>query len=219
MSVFNLQTKKVICAIIFGYERGVNVDYSVRAISFDEFKPIYDERMMVDFPDNERRSVRSIRRMFRHSKYEVYVLEKENHVYGYACLIKDEGENIALLDYYAIDKAHRSEGLGSVFLQLLKQTLSYQGLLIESERPNDTEISEEIHIRERRIDFYLRNDAKMTHYYWDAFGVGYHLLWLPIDEDNDRREYVAKIPEFYRSAMPGYYVRKHTSLIENKESK
>ncbi|MBK2402712.1 GNAT family N-acetyltransferase [Erysipelothrix rhusiopathiae] len=191
---------------------GINVDYEIKELDYEAFIPIYNNFMINDFPDDELRSLHSIKRMFKDGRYSVLVMVEDERVLAYANFITDEDERVALLDYYAVTQARRGQGIGTLFLQKIRETLDVDGLLIESERPDKAETEDDRIIRTKRIDFYEQNDSVVTEYTWEAYGVIYNLLYLPIAKDVDAVDVGFKIKEMYGFTLPKALLEKYTKL-------
>ncbi|WP_228410420.1 GNAT family N-acetyltransferase [Erysipelothrix piscisicarius] len=174
------------------------MDYEIKELDYEAFIPIYNNFMINDFPDDELRSLHSIKRMFKDGRYSVLVMV--------------EDERVALLDYYAVTQARRGQGIGTLFLQKIRETLDGDGLLIESERPDKAETEDDRIIRTKRIDFYEQNDSVVTEYTWEAYGVIYNLLYLPIAKDVDAVDVGFKIKEMYGFTLPKALLEKYTKL-------
>lgn len=188
------------------------MDYTIHAVSYSEFKTIYHSMMVKDFPKNELRPLFMFRSLFRKGAFTCLVMKDQETILGYACLI--EHNTISLLDYFAINQAMRGSGIGTVFLAELKNYVSTDGMIIESELPYKAKTAAEKQVREKRVSFYERNGAEMSDYEWRAFGVGYHLLWYPFSDSSTRPKLNVEIQKLYTQAMPGFIVRRFTSLTE-----
>ncbi|EFY08448.1 GNAT family N-acetyltransferase [Erysipelothrix rhusiopathiae] len=191
---------------------GVIVDYEIKELNYEAFIPIYNNFMINDFPDDELRSLHSIKRMFRDGRYSVLVMVEDDVLLAYANFITDEDGRVALLDYYAVTQARRGQGIGTLFLQKIRETLDVDGLLIESERPDKAETEEDRITRTKRIGFYEQNDSIITEYTWEAYGVIYNLLYLPIGKDVDNVDVGYKIKEMYGFTLPKSLLEKYTKL-------
>ncbi|AGN25124.1 N-acetyltransferase GCN5 [Erysipelothrix rhusiopathiae SY1027] len=102
---------------------GVIVDYEIKELNYEAFIPIYNNFMINDFPDDELRSLHSIKRMFRDGRYSVLVMVEDDVLLAYANFITDEDGRVALLDYYAVTQARRGQGIGTLFLQKYEKPL------------------------------------------------------------------------------------------------
>ena len=184
--------------------------YTIEAINFPVFKKLYQEVLVHDFPRNELRPLWMFRSLFRKNDYTVLVMEECGRILAYACIIVDEVAS--LLDYFAVNKDLRGSGIGSVFLSELKHYLDCDGLIIESEQPDQAKNNKEKETRTKRVSFYEKNGALLSPYHWHAFGVDYHLLYLPLKQERKMPQLDIRIKRLYRKAMPKMAVRYFTSI-------
>lgn len=153
--------------------------YTYRFLELDEIERIFDHNLYEHFPDAEIKPFWKIERLYNKGHYKVFVMEKDRDLYGYAFLIINHQDEIALLDYFAMNPKFRGQGIGSIFLKELRALIDVKGILIESEIPDEAKTEADRLVREKRIKFYLKNDAILTEYYWQHYGVGFNLLLLP----------------------------------------
>ncbi len=145
----------------------------------NELSKVYNERIIDDFPRNERRPLFAMERLMRAGQYDCYGYYDGDALLAYACFILARGGSYSLLDYFAVDCALRGRGIGSEFLQKLKEnTSAAKGVLIEAESPDTAKTQQERMQRERRIRFYLANGAELTGSKCLLFGVDYTILFL-----------------------------------------
>lgn len=183
----------------------------IRKVDFKEFKKIYLHHLTADFPRMERRPLFSIRSLFKRGLYEAYVYEENGQLLGYAGLIYAADRQCTLLDYFAIVKEQRGTGLGSGFLTLLRSSIDAEGMIIESENPEDASTGTERDIRRRRIAFYQKNGAMGSETGWYAFGVNYCLLWLPGEHEPMPEELGKVILGIYEQGLMKRLARKYLS--------
>ncbi|QIK69354.1 GNAT family N-acetyltransferase [Erysipelothrix sp. HDW6C] len=186
--------------------------YTIKKIAFQDFSQLYKNRMKHDFPTNELRPLFAIKRMFRKGIYTCYVMREGGETLGYACLIFDKQTNVALLDYYAVTQTRRGEGLGSKFLSLLKPKLTVKGLIIEVEKPDCADTEAEATTRRKRIEFYFKSESVMTDWQWDAFGVSYNLLWMPVKSGPESIDFANLIRKFYEYSIPKFVLNHETAI-------
>lgn len=124
------------------------------------------------FPASERKPFGVIIRMYRQNKSDVWCVEKKGHFAGLATTIN--GNGLILLDYFAVDKAHRGQGIGSGAMEQLQRIYGTKGLFVEIEStqedaPNQAE-------REKRKHFYQRAGMAELGVSARVFGVNMELL-------------------------------------------
>jgi len=127
---------------------------------------------MAAFPENERKPFQMIREKQRQRVTDVWMIEENNVFSGFA--ITMNGEDLVLLDYFAICEEKRGQGLGGRSLRALQE--QYQGkrffLEVESLKVSADNMEE----RRRRKQFYLNNGMKELGVYAKLFGVEFELL-------------------------------------------
>lgn len=124
------------------------------------------------FPAEERKPFSLIERKTAMGYMEILVLREDGKRCGLA--ITALGQNIVLLDYFAISEDYRGEGLGSDALQLLKELYSENQFFLEIEEPDAAQPNAEERVR--RKNFYLRNGMLETGIRVSLFGVKMELL-------------------------------------------
>jgi ribosomal protein S18 acetylase RimI-like enzyme len=112
---------------------------------------------------------------------------------GFAVTLRLKPSDIHVLEYLAVDEAHRNRGIGAQLLRgaggMLKTQSNAEAIILEVE-PDDEGGAEERQLRARRIQFYQRLGAKLIdcalHYCApNLAGVGtvnFRLMWLPLTE-------------------------------------
>lgn len=178
----------------------------IRQLSLAEFETLYKERIAADFPRGERRPLFAIRGLYRKGQYVCIVLD-EGGILAYAAFIYHNATGSVLLDYFAVAKDLRGSGIGSRFLAMLQEYWDKDGIILECEAPESATNAEETSIRNRRIAFYERGGAVVTTYRWQAFGVAYRILWLPINRQAAEVDIVKELPFLYQCSMPGFLCR------------
>ncbi|MDL2258885.1 GNAT family N-acetyltransferase [Eubacteriales bacterium OttesenSCG-928-K08] len=177
----------------------------LRQLSLKEIEKLYKERISEDFPRMERRPLFTIRKMYREGRYVCLALEEDKTIAAYATFICDNEISSVLLDFYAVDKSKRGSGIGSRFLPMLAEFWALkQGIILECERPSKAKNEKEKNTRERRISFYERNGAQMTPLSWQAFGVDYNVLWLPVKATFDKSTPGKDLLDLYLLSVPRF---------------
>lgn len=162
----------------------------LRELSAEEFRDVYNQYLVKDFPPNEVKPLERILNTMESGLCSAYGLFDGNVLKGYAVLILPEGLEYGLLDYLAIIKEYRNMGAGHAFFELIGDTLvrkaSYlKGLFIESEKVESASNEAERTIREKRISFYIQNHCEMTLLGARLFGVTYSILLYRLGRETD----------------------------------
>ncbi|MDO4188572.1 MAG: GNAT family N-acetyltransferase [Lachnospiraceae bacterium] len=172
---------------------------------------IYNERMVYDFPKDELRPLKLIVKPYEKGIYTGFGLIDDNSdekdILGYAFFIKME--NNYLFDYFAISSDKRNTGLGSIFLDLLKQEFKNAGSVIgEVEDPECAENEENKTNMSRRLKFYLSNGYIDTSVRVKLFGVDYIILEMDLGKSHDKNTIKDLYLSHYRNMLPKLLFKK-----------
>lgn len=135
---------------------------------WQNIKKLYNEA----FPANEKKPFWLIRRKYKKGAADVWVLEQEGEFSGLA--ITMNGENLVLLDYFAVSADKRGSGIGGEALRALQEMYTERRFFLEIE--SIEEGAETQSERERRKRFYLANGMQELGVYVTLFGVDMELL-------------------------------------------
>lgn len=181
----------------------------VEMLSVRQIERIYAENLCRDFPKNEQKPLSYILKAMAAGNYECFGLMQERELLGYAFFVR-QGETF-LLDYFATVAGKRNQGLGAVFLGLLRQQLcNADCVLAEVEDPSFANSREEKELQTRRYRFYLRNGFADTGVRASAFGVPFILIEMLLGQRHEeecirelyRMHYRAVLPEeIYQKAV------------------
>lgn len=181
---------------------------------FSTVEHIYKTRMKHDFTPNELKPLSVILRAWNRNAYECYALREEEEVLGYAFFVR-EGSNY-LFDYFAIEKHHRNSGLGSFFLKQLADCFrDAECIVVEVEDPDKANSKEEKMLRERRLQFYLRNGYRKKDVTSKVFGADYRILEIPTREEHTAKELIKIYTDLYRSTLPDRFFRTQFKVNED----
>ncbi|MBP5604762.1 MAG: GNAT family N-acetyltransferase [Ruminiclostridium sp.] len=179
--------------------------YMIKKLNKEQIRYVYETFMTKNFPDAERKPLSMIYRSYDKGIYECYGCfdsDKSAEIpIAYAFVMKIlDGGNLYLLDYYAVAAPEmRDKGIGSTFLKELFGTLDDPELLIcEAEYPESADDT----VKQRRVDFYLRNGFSDPGVRSRLFGVEYKVLVAcekrPRTADEIRQAYTV----IYRTFLP-----------------
>lgn len=124
------------------------------------------------FPVYERKPLWLIWQKKREGCTDVWAIENEGKFSGLAITIN--GEDIVLLDYFAISDNKRGKGLGTLALTKLQEHYKTKRFLLEIE--SVFEEVDDLENRIRRKQFYLNNNMKEMHIMVNLFGTKFELL-------------------------------------------
>ena len=120
------------------------------------------------FPLDERKPFPVILEKCREGSMQILKAEDENHDFlGLVIMILHN--DLAILDYLAMDESCRNKGYGSQILSLLNERYADYRMILEIENPDVP--SDNTAERIRRKGFYLRNGMIMMPFEVDLFGV------------------------------------------------
>lgn len=123
------------------------------------------------FPRSERKPFAIIRRMYREGRTDVWIAKASGRFAGMAATVN--GGDTILLDYFAVTKRLRGQGVGSAFLQALLSQYVGKSLFVEIEATDRDDSTGE---KARRKQFYLRNGLTDMRVFAMLFGVRMELL-------------------------------------------
>lgn len=131
--------------------------YEITTAIHQEFRDmlaIYTE----SFPANERHTGRVIRKRVNNGQYRAVVGRLPDEVVFMALLWPLKNTDFILLDYMAVKKGYRGEGIGTEFMRHIFDILKMYGkyLILEVENPDYGNNTDQ---RKRRVAFYSRNGA------------------------------------------------------------
>ena len=176
---------------------------TIRCLDINDLRSIYDTRIKKDFSGTARRPFGQIKAMHNKNRYLCLALEEENRILAYATFIHDDTIDSVLLDYYAVDKGQRGNGIGSRFIPLIKEYWKDKsGIVMECEAPDAAKSEDDRITRTRRIDFYIRSGAESTDVRWRMFGMAYSILWLPVKQKASQVDVAGDFEKLYSLAMP-----------------
>ena len=162
------------------------------------------ERLYTEaFPDNERKPFEMIREKHRKKRTDVWVVDEDGEFSGLA--ITMNSADLVLLDYFAICREKRGNGLGSASLKALFE--KYRGKRFFLEVESLAVVADNTEERCRRKQFYRNNGMSELGVYARLFGVEFELLGYECEVSF--REYFSLYDDIY-----GSYASKFLEEIE-----
>ena len=127
----------------------------LRKIDFKEFKKIYKNHIIKDFPPNERPSLWGFKKRILKQNESVYIYEEEEQEKAY--IILKEHCGYIFISFFAVYEEYRGEGIGTKAIKELEENMkNKKGMVIEVENPKYAKNEEEEKLQKRRIKFYER---------------------------------------------------------------
>lgn len=124
------------------------------------------------FPRSERKPFGKILRMAREGRADLWTIRKNGRFAGLAATVN--GPDIVLLDYFAVKKALRGQGVGSGALRQIEAQYADRGFFIEIESTFEDAANREQ--REKRKKFYVNCGMNPMGTEADLFGIRMELL-------------------------------------------
>ena len=177
----------------------------------EQIGQIYRIRMKKDFAPDELKPLSAIIRAWEKGNYDCFVLTEGKELLGYAFFARKDSRY--LFDFLAVSEEHRGEGFGTVFLKQLSECLPEADCIVgEVEDPEMAKDENDRLLRERRLQFYLRNGYRLTGVRARTFGVDYRILEAQTGRERTSEEISAIYTELYRTVMPDSFFRKHVMI-------
>jgi|GEM_PF-2519235 len=179
----------------------------IRKIEINELEDLYNNKILKDFKEDEIPPLFSLVNHFNDGSMEGYFYVEDNINLGYAISILGDKSNIIAL--FAIDKAHRSKGLGTKFIEDLKNYYN-KILIVEVEKPSLAYDKDDLSLRERRIDFYKRNGFILyDNIDYSIFEID---MFLMVSDDLSNKEVESLVIKTYQNVLKPHlmkYVKIH----------
>jgi GNAT superfamily N-acetyltransferase len=192
------------------------IKMELKQLMKEEVKKIYNEHMVMDFPQEELKPIHVIERLIDRKIYECYGLYNNGELLAYAFF--NNSKSYLLLDYYSVCEKYRSKGIGSKFFSILKKEFkNHNGIIVEVEDIESADTEAEKIIRQRRIDFYKKNGMKITNVLCKLFDVYYSIMCISNVEFNDSIIY-DEMKNIYKEMVPDKFYAKYVEVgyRENK---
>ena len=191
----------------------------LKKIDILEFKKVIYGDYKKIFPSMERKSYRTIKRLYKNNMTEIIEIVQENEIVGFIIINTIEDNLYAILDYFAILPKYQGKGYGTEAIKLLKEMYKeYNGIYIEIEKIETAKTEEEMHIRKRRANFYENLGFIKMKFDLDLFFVIYSIYILPckVDKFTDR-EAIDEIFKIYRATIGEKRTEKYCKLLEEEK--
>ena len=124
------------------------------------------------FPRSERKPFSRIRKTLKEGKGDVWCLERNGKFTGLAFTINSHA--LVLLDYFAVCKKHRGEGIGTAVLVQLMEHYGDRGFFLEIESTFSE--APDLEARQKRKHFYMEAGLEELKVEAILFGVRMELL-------------------------------------------
>ena len=126
------------------------------------------------FPAEERKPFSKIRRMFLEERADVWCILEKGKFVGFATTVN--GDNLILIDYFAIAKKRRRRGIGRAAMECLLSLYADRGVFLEIESTDRPGLDQQQ--RKKRKEFYLSCGYEELGVKAKVFGVYMELLGI-----------------------------------------
>lgn len=151
----------------------------LKILNKEEIKQIYKTEMKNDFPAAELKPLSEIYRMLDAGNYQGRGLYEDNELLAYVFISFAAPQDVALIDYLAVCSKYRGKGIGSKLISVIREEMSrWRGVVLEVENPEFAVNEADYHIRCRRINFYQKNNIKLSDVKTSVFGVPFKIMYF-----------------------------------------
>lgn len=176
----------------------------ISLLSKEQMKFIFDNYMIKDFPESELKPWKKIENGLLQDSYFAYGMFEDIVIHGessnikgngcvdglkaYAFFIKSNKFNTYLLDYFAVLSGKRQSGIGSAYLQELKNIAvkDNKELILEVENPYYESDLQKKENMLKRIQFYKKNHINVSNVSCNFMSNEYRILYAS-DKGNDEQ--------------------------------
>ena len=103
----------------------------IRELEAREIEKIYREEMTGDFPAEELKPIDLILRLKAEGRYCAFGNFEGEKLTAYAFLIHEKDDPVYLLDFFAVCRGGRDQGIGSTFIRELLHKLNPEFWILE----------------------------------------------------------------------------------------
>lgn len=172
----------------------------IKVLDKNEIEKIYKEHLINDFPKDELKPLEYINKMHDLSKYECFGFYDKDLLVGYAYMVIPDDSDIRLLDYFAVIKEFRNNGIGGDCLKALNEYYKHLScVILESEHPDYSKDDSDRKIRERRLEFYKRNGLIQTEITTFVGGVYYTIFCMECSDLIDEIDIKSALEKIYNT--------------------
>ena len=193
-------------------EPRVSVPLAIGQLSDADIERVYHEHMTADFPPDELKPLRIIKKSLRQGRYVCYGLWAAGELAGYAFYVRQAAPVVGYMgDYIGIFPDRRDSGLGTAFQRMLydRALTDAQFLLNEVEDPDTAPDPAAKERMLRRIRHHARVGWQDTGVRVRTWGVDFRLMEYPLktlhDPETVRRLYWG----IYRLSLSERQCREH----------
>lgn len=191
----------------------IKVDCHMKKLTAQQVLSIYTGVAREHFPVEELKPAALIEKLLQEGAYEGLGLFLGETLAAYALFARIPERDVLLLDYYAVLAAYRNGGMGSLFLQKMKECYSSrETILLETEKPEAAKNRAEYALRVRRNGFYERNGAGLTNIRSRVYDVDFDIFAIPLAKMLSDEEAYQALSEIYRYMLGEENYRQYVSM-------
>ncbi len=184
----------------------------IKTIDRNEMEYIFKTFMPEAFPPKELKSLAHMHLLFDSGNYHCMGAYEGETLLAYAMFAISPQKDCALLDYLATTKQARNKGVGSEFVKAIKADKDFNiPILLEVDNPNYAQSDAEKNIRERRIQFYLRNGCEMTGLETYVYEVNFNIMALNHSTKLD--DVRISTDKLYRTIFSKQVLKDHVEIL------
>ena len=182
-------------------EKAVDIkrNASLQKLTAKQVLSVYTGVAKEHFPVEELKPAAVIERLLGEEAYEGLGLFVEGRLAAYALFARIPKGGTLLLDYYAVLAEYRNSGMGSLFLDNMRQFYKEKEMiLLETEAPAAAKDKAEYVLRTRRNGFYERNGAVLTKIRSRVYDVAFDIFVIPLAKTPSDEEVYQQLAGVYR---------------------
>ena len=172
----------------------------IRRLTLQEIRKVYNDHVIFDFPDDERKPLDMIEKLLAENIYQCFGAFEIDICIGYAFFALDG--DIYLLDYFAVIPEWRDKGIGTLFLKDVVSQIKAKILILEIEDFKEFSSSSDVEKCIKRQAFYSQAGCVETHVKTKCFGVTYLILEYPIISAHDKQDITNAYKRIYQTLLP-----------------
>lgn len=185
---------------------------NIEKIDREKIVEIYNTYMINDFPKSELKSYEFIVELLDKKSYDCYGFYDSKELIGYVFFAYCN--KYILVDYLAVLKKYRGMGMGSNILNIVanKFLKDYELILLEVEDIAYAMSDKDKQIREKRIDFYLKNNVNMSNVRSRVMTDNYNIMYFKQKKVMDDEKIMKSVEKVYLSVFGGKFCKENVLL-------
>lgn len=188
----------------------------LESITIEEFKKEIYLYYLEIFPEEERKSLREIKRAYKNGYMKLIKITEQKQFVGFMVLDQIKENGYIDLDYLAILPQYRSMQYGTKSLKLLfEEQKESKGIFIEIEKVGLGKNEKENLVRQKRKDFYENLGFKELNFDLLLYDVIYTPL-LFFNKRENEEIIIEEIFDIYNAIMGERSIKRNCKIIKNR---